>query len=238
MSNTALEVKGLDVAYGRIRVLNDLSFSLAQGETLALLGANGAGKTSAVEAIAGLLPKMAGQVSFFGQDITRRGAARLANAGLALVPQWRELFPTFTVEETLAAALNAGRKRGRSGFDDIYALFPRLAERRAQLAGTLSGGEQQMLAIGRALATEPRVLVLDEPTAGLAVGIVRDLIEALLTIKQRGIPILLVEQNMELAGAIAENGLLLSAGREVWRGRMEEATRSEDVRRLYFGADS
>jgi len=238
MSNTALEVKGLDVAYGRIRVLNDLSFSLAQGETLALLGANGAGKTSAVEAIAGLLPKMAGQVGFFGQDITRRGAARLANAGLALVPQWRELFPTFTVEETLAAALNAGRKRGRSGFDDIYALFPRLAERRAQLAGTLSGGEQQMLAIGRALATEPRVLVLDEPTAGLAVGIVRDLIEALLTIKQRGIPILLVEQNMELAGAIAENGLLLSAGREVWRGRMEEATRSEDVRRLYFGADS
>jgi len=238
MSNIALEVKGLSVAYGRIRVLNDLSFSLAEGETLALLGANGAGKTSAVEAIAGLLPKAAGQVGFFGQDITRSSAAGLANAGLSLVPQWRELFPTFTVEETLAAALNAGRKRGRAAFDDIYALFPRLAERRAQLAGTLSGGEQQMLAIGRALATEPRVLVLDEPTAGLAVSIVKDLVAALLTIKQRGIPILLVEQNMELAGAIAENGLLLAAGREVWRGRLEEAARSEDVKRLYFGADT
>ena len=237
MNKPVLEVKGLCVGYGRIRVLNDFSFSLAQGETLALLGANGAGKTSAVEAIAGLLPKAAGQVSFLGRDITKSSAATLANSGLALVPQWRELFPTFTVEETLAAALNAGRRRGRTEFADVYELFPRLAERRRQLAGTLSGGEQQMLAIGRSLVTEPRVLVLDEPTAGLAAGIVRDLIAALLTIKERGTPILLVEQNMDLASAIAEKGLILSAGREVWRGKLEEAIRSEDVRRLYFGTD-
>lgn len=238
MSNTALEVRGLRVAYGRIDVLHELSFSLAKGETLALLGPNGAGKTSAVEAIAGLLAKAGGQVSYFGEDITRRNAAQLANAGVALVPQWRELFPNFSVEETLVAALNAGRRRGRSELADIYDLFPRLAERRKQFAGTLSGGEQQMLAIGRALATEPRVLLLDEPTAGLAVGIVKDLIAALVTIKQRGIPILLVEQNMDIAAAVAENGILLSAGKQVWRGPLAEATRSDDIRGLYFGADS
>lgn len=238
MSNSALEVQNLHAAYGRIGVVHDLTFSIAPGGTLALLGANGAGKTSAIEAIAGLLPKTAGVVRFFGENISGKNAASLANAGLALVPQWRELFPTFTVEETLEAALNAGRHRGRKNITDIYALFPRLAERRRQLAGTLSGGEQQMLTIGRALATQPRMLLLDEPTAGLAVGIVKDLVAALLRVKESSIPILIVEQNMELAGAIAEEGVLLSAGREVWRGRIEEAARSEKVRRLYFGVDA
>ena len=161
----SLEVEGLSVARRRIPVVHALSFNLRKGDCLALLGANGAGKTSAVEAVAGLLPKTSGTIRLHEAEITRLSAAEIARKGLSLVPQWRDLFPSFTVEETLQAALNAGAPRGRRRFEDIYELFPKLASRRGQTAGTLSGGEQQMLAIGRALATEPSVLVLDEPTA-------------------------------------------------------------------------
>lgn len=236
MSKPPLEVSGLSVSYGRIRVVNDLSLSIKAGETVALLGPNGAGKTSAIEAIAGLLPKSSGTVHLFGHDISRASASRVAELGLGLVPQWRELFRTFSVEETLQAALHAGRRRNRTGLDDIYDLFPRLSERRNQLAGTLSGGEQQMLTIGRALAIEPRILLMDEPTAGLAVGIVKDLLVTLNKIKERGIPILLVEQNIELAAALADQCIVLSTGAEVWRGSMQEAVKSEHVRQLYFGS--
>ncbi len=237
MSALPLEVDRLCVAYGRIAVVKDLTFSIEAGKTLALLGANGAGKTSAIEAIAGLLPKSAGMVRLFGENITWASASQIASMGLGLVPQWRELFPTFSVEETLHAGLHAGARRGRNGIEDIYALFPRLRERRNQMVGTLSGGEQQMLTIGRALAIEPRMLLLDEPTAGLAVAIIKDLLAALKAIKSRNIPILLVEQNIELAAALAEECLLLSTGTEVWRGPMLEALHSEDVRQLYFGPD-
>jgi len=230
-----LEVTDMSVSYDRVAAVRHLSFSADFGCSLALLGANGAGKTSAVEAIAGLLPKSGGQVRFDGRDMTRAPADAIARAGLALVPQWRDLFPTFTVEATLQAALRSGRERGRRHLDDIYDLFPRLRERRHQIAGTLSGGEQQMLAIGRALATEPLLLVLDEPTAGLAVGIVRDLMRALARIADRGTPIVLVEQNIEMAAALATECVVLAAGETVWRGPMQTAGRSEQVRQLYFG---
>src|SRR5207248_10653831 len=144
-------------------------------------------------------------VPFLNAAITRLSAFQIARRGLALVPQWRALFPGFSVEETLQAALNAGARRRRRGFDDIYALFPKLAERRAQPAGTLSGGEQQMLAIGRALATEPSVLVLDEPTAGLAAGVVSDLTDVLGMIRARGMTLLLIEQNISVAAAVAQD---------------------------------
>jgi branched-chain amino acid transport system ATP-binding protein len=231
-----LEVSELDVGHGRLQVVRGLSFDVKAGQSLAVLGANGAGKTSAIEAISGLLPKMGGAVHFAGHDVTRAPASKVAELGLALVPQWRELFPSFSVEETLQAALYAGRKRNRRDLDDIYELFPRLYERKRQIAGTLSGGEQQMLAIGRALATEPLMILLDEPTAGLAVGIVSDVVAALRKIRARGIPIVLVEQNIELAAALADDCLVLATGEMVWRGSMTEASTSEDVRKLYFGA--
>ncbi len=233
-----LEVSNISVAHGRVQVVRDLSFSVANDRALALLGPNGAGKTSAVEAIAGFLGKTTGSVHFAGRDITRAPASQIAMLGLALVPQWRELFPAFSVDETLRAALHAGRGRGRSDLEDIYDLFPRLKERRQQLAGTLSGGEQQMLALGRALATQPLMLLLDEPTAGLAAGIVSSLIETLKGIRRRHIPMVVVEQNIELAAAIADDCIVLSTGMPVWSGPMTEAVRSEEVRRLYFGADA
>jgi branched-chain amino acid transport system ATP-binding protein len=232
-----LEVDGLGVAYGRVQAVRNLSFSLNAGEALALLGPNGAGKTSTVEAIAGFLPKSSGKTRFCGRDITTAKAGQIAMQGLALVSQWRDLFPAFSVEETLEAGLHAGRTRGRSKLDDIYDLFPKLAERRRQLAGTLSGGEQQMLAIGRALATNPIMLLLDEPTAGLAAGIVRDLIDILLAIRRNKTPIVLVEQNIELAAAVADDCILMTTGSPVWRGSMLEAARSEEIKRHYFGGD-
>jgi len=233
-----LDVQSLSVAYDRIEAVRGFSLAVEAGEAMAVLGPNGAGKTSAVEAIAGLLPKRDGKVSFGGKDVSRASASSIALQGLALVPQWRELFPGFTVHETLEAGLHAGRGRGRIAFDDLYELFPKLAERRWQTAGTLSGGEQQMLALARALATEPYMLLLDEPTAGLAVGIVRTLIECLKQIRRRNIALVVVEQNMELASAVADRCIVLSAGAVVWRGSMADAVRSEDIRRHYFGAEA
>lgn len=232
---TQLEVERLDVDYGRVRAVRGLSFAVSTGQTLALLGANGAGKTSAVEAVAGLLPKAGGRVTLDGRDVTGWSAARLAQAGVALVPQWRELFPGFSVHETLLAALHAGARRGRRHLDDIYALFPRLDERRRQFASTLSGGEQQMLAIGRALAVEPRILLLDEPTAGLAVGVTRDLVAILHEIRRRRIPIVLIEQNLALAEALADECVVLAAGSEVWRGPARAAHTAPEVSHAYLG---
>jgi branched-chain amino acid transport system ATP-binding protein len=233
---SALEVEGLSVLRLRIPVVHALSFALAQGASLALLGANGAGKTSTVEAVAGLLPKSAGSVRLHGRDISRLSASEVARNGLAVVPQLRDLFPSFSVDETLQAALNAGAPRGRRQLQDIYELFPKLASRRDQAAGTLSGGEQQMLAIGRALATEPSVLLLDEPTSGLAAGVVSDLVGILRAIRGRGMTLLIVEQNISVAAAVADDCIVMATGRAVWRGAMSDAAESSEVRHAYFGA--
>jgi branched-chain amino acid transport system ATP-binding protein len=230
-----LEVRDLSVAYGHIQAVRGLSLSVNAGRTLALLGANGAGKTSTVEAIAGFNRKAGGTVRFSGRDISRASPSQIARLGLALVSQWRDLFPTFSVEETLRAAQFAARDRGSTHLDDIYGLFPKLAERRRQLAGTLSGGEQQMLALGRALAARPLMLLLDEPTAGLAAGIVNDVMQIMQNIRAQQIPILLVEQNIEVAAAIADDCVVLSIGSPVWSGTMKQAAQSDDVREIYFG---
>jgi branched-chain amino acid transport system ATP-binding protein len=229
-----LEVSGLRVASGAMVRLQGLDLSLEAGGAIALLGPNGAGKTASVEAIAGLIPKAGGRVIFDGQDITNLPASAVVRRGLALVPQWRELFPNFSVEETLLAGANAARGRPALPEATIYELFPRLAERRRQLAGSLSGGEQQMLAIGRALITNPKVMLLDEPSAGLAVGIVRSFIEVVQRIRKSGVAILLVEQNLEIASALAETCIVLAAGREVWRGSARNAVNSEEIREAYF----
>ena len=229
-----LEVSGLRVASGAMIRLEALDLSLAERGCLALLGPNGAGKTASVEAIAGLIPKAAGRVMFDGSDLTNLDASRVVRRGLALVPQLRELFPNFSVEETLLAGSHAARGRPAIPADMVYELFPRLAERRRQLAGSLSGGEQQMLAIGRALVTNPKVMLLDEPSSGLAIGIVRAFVDAVKRIRETGVSILLVEQNLEIAAALADACIVLAAGRVVWRGSARDATSSEEIRQAYF----
>jgi branched-chain amino acid transport system ATP-binding protein len=233
---SALCVTGLTVNYGPVVAVRDLSFSVERGETLVLLGPNGAGKTSAVEAIAGLLPKRGGKVEFLGKDISRLSASAIVRSGLALVPQWRELFRTFTVEETLVAATTAAVGRAPMPLASIHQLFPVLQERRRQKAGSLSGGEQQMLAIARALVTNPQLLLLDEPSAGLSSGITRTLIAAIGRIRQSGVAIVLVEQNMEIARAVGERCCMLAAGRVAWSGSMQEAMARNEAERVYFGA--
>jgi len=232
---TALRVTDLMVTYGPVVAVQDFNLSLEAGEALVLLGPNGAGKTSAVEAIAGLLPKRRGHVEFLGKNISALSASSIARRGLALVPQWRELFRNFTVEETLLAATTAAEGREPTPLESVYDLFPVLHERRRQLAGSLSGGEQQMLAIGRALVTNPQLLVLDEPSAGLASAITRTLILSIGRIRQRGVAILLVEQNMEIARAIGERCCMLAAGRMAWAGTMQEAMERNEAVRVYFG---
>lgn len=232
---TSLRVTDLQVAYGQVIAVHHLSLTVESGQAVALLGPNGAGKTSAVEAIAGLLPKRGGKVELDGEDISHLDASAVARKGLALVPQWRELFPNFSVEETLLAAATAAAGRRAKSPAEIYELFPKLGTRREQLAGSLSGGEQQMLAVGRALVTNPKLLVLDEPSAGLASGIVRTLIADICRIRDSGVAILLVEQNMEIARAVGERCCMLAAGRLAWEGEMNEALARDEVARVYFG---
>jgi branched-chain amino acid transport system ATP-binding protein len=232
----ALAVRDLTVAYGGITALRNVSLKVGAGEAVALLGPNGAGKTSCVEAIAGLVGKRAGQVSFFGADIARQSASAIARQGLALVPQWRELFASFSVAETLAAGTHTAIGRATRPLDEIFELFPVLAERRRQKAGSLSGGEQQMLAIARALIGNPRMILLDEPSAGLAVGIVGTLIETVCRIRDSGVSILLVEQNVDIASAVAERCCILSAGELIWQGELATAIGDGTLQRAYFGA--
>jgi branched-chain amino acid transport system ATP-binding protein len=229
-----LQVERLRIAHGSVVVVRDLDFVIERGASLAILGANGAGKTSTVEALAGLIPKQGGRVRFNAQNVTRATASEMARRGLALVPQTRDLFPTFNVEETLLAGASAARDREAGRLVDIYNLFPRLSERRWQLAGTLSGGEQQMLAIGRALMSSPILLVLDEPSGGLAPAIIGDLVDALCEIRRRGLTLLVVEQNLELAEAIADRCVVMSAGVLRWTGPMEDAITNEAIREAYF----
>jgi len=233
---TALRVTGLTVTYGPVVALSDFSFAVERGETMVVLGPNGAGKTSAVEAIAGLLPKRRGKVEFLEKDISRLSASAIVRSGLALVPQWRELFRTFTVEETLLAATTAAVGRPPTPLASIYELFPVLEERCRQRAGSLSGGEQQMLAIARALVTNPRLLLLDEPSAGLSSGITRTLIAAIRRIRESGVAIVLVEQNMEIARAVGDRCCMLAAGRLAWSGAMQEAMERNEAERVYFGS--
>jgi branched-chain amino acid transport system ATP-binding protein len=229
-----LKVSGLRVATGAMVRVHELDFTLERGGCIALLGPNGAGKTASVEAIAGLIPKAAGRVVFDAQEIGALPASAVVRRGLALVPQWRELFPHFTVEETLLAGANAARGRPPLPAQAVYDLFPRLATRQQQLAGSLSGGEQQMLAIGRALVSNPKVILLDEPSAGLAVGIVRSFIAVVERIRTSGVAIVLVEQNLEIASALADSCIVLAAGRVVWRGSAKNAADSEEIREAYF----
>jgi branched-chain amino acid transport system ATP-binding protein len=214
-----LEVRGLKVSYGGINAVKGVDIDVAAGELVTLIGANGAGKTTTLKALAGLVKPAAGGILYNGTDITARPAFELVRHGLALVPEGRGVFGRLTVDENLAMGAYSRRDKARitADFDRVYGLLPRLAERRRQLAGTLSGGEQQMLAIGRALMSRPRLLLLDEPSMGLAPLMVQKIFETIRAIAADGATLLLVEQNARLAletchrGYVMESGLITAA---------------------------
>jgi ABC-type branched-subunit amino acid transport system ATPase component len=236
MSTPLLEFTDICAGYNGSIVLDHLSFSLAQGEVVTLLGSNGAGKTTAMRVVTGLLQPTAGTIRFRGEDLLAIPAHRRVDAGICLSPEGRQVFPNMTVEENLFLGSTAKRGRAvrRDTLDHVYTLFPRLLERREQKAGLMSGGEQQMLAIGRALMGKPQLLLLDEPSLGLAPVIVNLVFDAIRDIARSGISILLVEQNVHAAFSVAERGYVLEHGKAVSSGTVGELLQSEHVRKAFL----
>jgi branched-chain amino acid transport system ATP-binding protein len=233
-----LEIDGIEAYYGRVRALADVSLEVDTGEVVALIGSNGAGKTTTLRTISGLLNPAAGAIRFDGQDITGVPAARRVQLGICHVPEGRRLFPRMTVDDNLT--LGAYTRRDGSGLvqqdrERVFELFPRLRERQSQIAGTLSGGEQQMLAIGRALMSQPKLLMMDEPSLGLAPILVETIFQIVAEINQQGIPILLVEQNAHKALEVAHRAYVLETGSIVKTGPGKELLESEDVAKAYLG---
>jgi len=232
-----LEVRNLHVSYGGINAVKGIDLEVKAGERVTLIGANGAGKTTTLKALAGLLRPAAGSIHYNGDDITARPAHELVRLGLALVPEGRGVFGRLTVEENLAMGAYSRRDRARISTDleRAYGLLPRLAERRRQLAGTLSGGEQQMLAIGRALMSRPRLLLLDEPSMGLAPLMVQKIFETIRAIVAEGATLLLVEQNAKLALEACHRGYVMESGRIALSGGARELLANPQVRQAYLG---
>ena len=232
-----LEVRQVDAAYGALRALTQVSVRVESAEIVALVGSNGAGKTTLLRCIARLVPVRAGHVLWDGEDLGALLPHEVVERGVALVPEGRRLFGGMTVEENLA--LGAFGRRARAGrgatLERVYAIFPRLAERRRQRAGTLSGGEQQMVAIGRALMTRPRLLMLDEPSLGLAPRVVEAMLGVLTDVHRAGVAVFLVEQNVRAALGLAHRGYLLEHGAVVGEGRGADLLADPEVRRAYLG---
>jgi branched-chain amino acid transport system ATP-binding protein len=228
----ALEVDAIHTYYGESHVLHGISLRVDPGEVLAILGRNGMGKTTLIRSIVGFTPPREGHVRYKGVDITRRPPFRMVDMGMALVPQGRRGFPSLSVRENLEVARHG---QGRWSLEQVYALFPRLRERAANRANKLSGGEQQMLAIGRALMSNPELLLLDEPTEGLAPLLVREVGRVIAELKRGGLSILLVEQNLGLAISVADRVHVLSRGQIVHAGTPGELMRDEDVKARYLG---
>jgi len=232
--SAALALSGIDAHYGDSHVLHGVSFTLGAGRVLALLGRNGAGKTTCMSTIIGFVAPRAGDIRLFGEPIARLAPEAIAHRGVGLVPQGRRIFPTLTVRENLAVA-----RRTRAGsawtHERVFELFPRLHERSQQAAGSLSGGEQQMLAIGRALMGNPRVLLMDEPSEGLAPRIVAEVGQTIARLKQEGLSILLVEQNIKLALGLADDVVMLNTGQVAFQGNVEEVRSNEAILTQHLG---
>ena len=230
-----LRVEALEAGYGKAQVLFGVDLEVVENELVALLGANGAGKTTLLRTISGLVRPWSGRVLLEGQDLRGLSPAKRARMGLGHVPEGRQLFPLMTVEENLrlgAAFLAPGRER--EGYERVYGLFPRLAERRRQLAGTLSGGEQQMLAIGRALMGFPKILLVDEPSLGLSPRLAEEVLLALKAVAGEGVGVLLVEQNVALTLDVAERGYVLEHGKVVLEGPASALAQDPRVREAYL----
>ena len=234
---TLLELTALEVAYGGIRAVKGIDLAVGKGELVCLIGANGAGKTTTLKAICGLVPTYGGTVRYDGREITGTPSFRLVERGLAMVPEGRGVFRQLTVQENLAmgAFVRNDRAAIRSDLDRVFELFPRLAERRDQSGGTLSGGEQQMLAIGRALMSRPKLLLLDEPSMGLAPLLVQKIFETVRAVSVEGMTILLIEQNARLALEIASRGYVMESGAITLSGSATELLADPKVREAYLG---
>jgi branched-chain amino acid transport system ATP-binding protein len=233
-----LKLSGVSVRYGRREALHDVSFEVRQGELVTLVGGNGAGKTTTLKTISGLLAPNRGQIEFMGRSIAGLPPHRIVSLGIAHVPEGRQLFPGMTVLEHLELGALRANDPGRSFASRIgwvFELFPRLADRRTQRAGTLSGGEQQMMAIGRGLMSAPRFLMLDEPSLGLAPLVIERLAEVFRELHQAGLTILLVEQKVDLALQLANRGYVLETGRIVLEDQAERLLNNPEVQRAYLG---
>jgi branched-chain amino acid transport system ATP-binding protein len=235
--STLLRVDGIEAGYGDLTAIRDVSLEVREGEAVALIGANGAGKTTTLRAVSGLLPLRRGRIEFDGQRLDGLSSAQIAARGLAHVPEGRQLFPTMTVRENLQLGARTATARAHAGqsLEQVFDLFPRLRERATQLAGTLSGGEQQMCAIGRGLMARPRLLVLDEPSLGLAPVMVKTIFEDLARINGRGISMLLVEQNVLRSLHLAHRGYVLENGRMALSGLRDELLASGHIKQAYLG---
>jgi branched-chain amino acid transport system ATP-binding protein len=232
-----LALEGLQVSYGGIRAVKGIDLTVGEGELVCLIGANGAGKTTTLKAITGLVHPAAGRVVYGGEDIAGRKSFEIARRGLALVPEGRGVFPQLSIEENLRMGAYARDDRPgvAADMERIFALFPRLKERRAQTAGTLSGGEQQMLAIGRALMSRPRLLLLDEPSMGLAPLMVQKIFEVIRAVAAEGVTMLLVEQNARLALEASHRGYVLEGGVVTLSGEARSLLGNPQVRQAYLG---
>jgi len=232
-----LQVENVDTYYGNIRALKGISIEVRQGEIVTLLGANGAGKTTTLRSINGLNRARRGKITFLGRDITGLSAHGIVKLGISQSPEGRKLFPRMTVVENLemGAFQRSDRSEIKQDMERVFTLFPRLAERRTQKAGTMSGGEQQMCAIGRAMMARPKLLMLDEPSMGLAPIFVERIFETIVEINQQGTPILLVEQNAPMALEVAHRGYVLETGFVVLEGPADELKTNDQVRKTYLG---
>ena len=234
-----LDVAGLAVDHGKLRALWDVTFKVADGERVGLLGANGAGKSTTLGAVLGLYPAAAGQVWFKGTEITRRPVAANVAAGIALVPEGRRLFPSMSVAENLrmGAYSPSSRSRLKENIERSYELFPMLRERQSQAAGTLSGGQQQMVAIGRALMSNPKLLLLDEPFLGVAPAVIQQVMKALRKVAESGVTVLLVEQNIHRAFEVVDRAYVIENGRIVLDGSSKALLSDRSFTRKFLGLD-
>ena len=234
-----LKVQSISTYYENLRVLHGVSLHVSEGETVALIGANGAGKTTLMKSITGLLPPRKGKILLHDRDIARQGPDRIIRRGIALVPEGRRLFATLTVRDNLILGAYhryaSDKAEISNDLDRMFAMFPRLAERSKQIAGTLSGGEQQMVAVARALMSNPRLLLLDEPSMGLAPTIVEEIFDTLRRLREQGLTLLLVEQNVRLAFSMASRAYVLETGRITVQGPVEELMENKEVKRAYLG---
>ena len=237
MSGPLLELKKLEVAYGGIHAVRGIDLEVGEGELVCLIGANGAGKTTTLKGVCGLLPVKAGKIFYGGADITGKPAFQLVRRGLAMVPEGRGVFGALTIEENLAmgAYIRSDRDGIASDIERVYHLFPRLKERRRQTAGTMSGGEQQMLAMGRAMMSRPKLLLLDEPSMGLAPLMVQKVFETIITISGEGVTILLIEQNAKLALEVSKRGYVMESGEVTLSGDASSLLHDPKVRAAYLG---
>lgn len=232
-----LEIKDLNVYYGLIQAIKGISFEVNEGEVIALIGANGAGKTTTLHAISGLLPAESGAIMFEGTDITKVPAHKIVSMGMAHVPEGRRVFANLTVLQNLKMGAYTRKDKAEilNNLDMVFSRFPRLEERQSQFAGTLSGGEQQMLAMGRALMSNPRIILMDEPSMGLSPIFVNEIFDIIKRVKVDGTTVLLVEQNAKKALSIADRGYVLETGKIIMSGKAEDLLNNNDIKKAYLG---